>query len=124
MRMSADKVNPLVVDGRQWLPSVTRVFAVGRDLHVLAHAYRTSMIAPEPLVSYVGLYRGGVKVRESAPLVIPDASASTTRDVIPLAFVMPLADLDPGEYDCQFTLLLAGGGGRASFWRTRIVLVR
>ena len=124
MRMSADKVNPLVVDGRQWLPSVTRVFAVGRDLHVLAHAYRTSMVAPEPLVSYVGLYRGGVKVRESAPLVIPDASASTTRDVIPLAFVMPLADLDPGEYDCQFTLLLAGGGGRASFWRTRIVLVR
>jgi VWFA-related protein len=124
MRMSADKVNPLVVDGRQWLPSVTRVFAVGRDLHVLAHAYRTSMVAPEPLVSYVGLYRAGVKVRESAPIVIPDASVSMTRDVIPLAFVMPLADLEPGEYDCQFTLLLAGGEGRASFWRTRIMLVR
>ena len=124
MRMSADKFNPLVVDGRQWLPSVTRVFAIGRDLHVLAHAYRTSMVVPEPLVSYVGLYRNGVKVRESPSLVIPDTPAGTTRDIVPLAFVIPLADLDPGEYDCQFTLLLAGGGGRASFWRARIVLVR
>jgi hypothetical protein len=123
MRVATDKVNPLIVDGRQWLPSVTRVFGIGRELHVLVHAYRTASIAAEPLLAYVGLYRGGVKIRESPPIVVGSAGAAP-RDAIPLALSLPLADLEPGDYDCQFTLLLQTGSGRASFWRGRIVLVR
>lgn len=124
MRVATDQVNPLIVDGRQWLPSVTRVFGADRDLHVLVHAYRTATVATDPLLAYVGLYRDGVKVRESPPIVVSGSTHAGTRDAIPLAFSLPLAGLEPGDYDCQLTLLLPAGSGRVSFWRGRIVLTR
>ena len=121
-KVAADRVNPLFVDGRQWLPSVTRVFGVGRDLHVLVHAYRTAAVALDPVVAYVGLYRDGVRARESSPLVLPGADAAGSPDTFPLTFTLSLAGLEPGAYDCQVTVL-SPGSGKASFWRAPIVIV-
>ena len=118
----ADGVNPLVVGGRQWLPSVTRVLAIGRDLQVLVHAYRTASVSPEPVIAYVGLYREGLKARESSPVTVGQRSATPSRDTLPLALTLSLAGLEPGAYDCQVTVL-SPASGKATFWRVPIVIV-
>jgi hypothetical protein len=89
---------------------------------VLVHAYRTAAVALDPVVAYVGLYRDGVRARESAPLVLPGADAAGSPDTFPLTFTLSLAGLEPGAYDCQVTVL-SPGSGKASFWRAPIVIV-
>jgi len=38
-------------------------------------------------------------------------------------FTASVTDIEPGEYECQLTVL-DPGSGRAAFWRTTIVVVR
>ncbi len=116
--LSAD---PLVFDGQKLIPSVTRVFSKGRDLYVFLQAYQRNEPAMQPLVAFVSFYRGDVKVFETAPLAVTTGLDAKTK-AIPLRFSLPLADLPPGRYDCQVTVLQPDGN-KAAFWRAGVVLI-
>ncbi|HUP04847.1 MAG TPA: VWA domain-containing protein, partial [Bryobacteraceae bacterium] len=44
-------VNPLIADGQELVPSVTRVFSKSRDMFVLLQAYREGATAERPLIA-------------------------------------------------------------------------
>jgi VWFA-related protein len=114
--------NPLIVDGRKLIPSVTRVFNIGRELYVYLQAYQENSAATaasaKPLVAYVSLYSDHAKAYESQPLAV--TPASTTRlAALPLSFNIGLANLPPGDYTCQVTIL-DPTDGKATFWQAPI----
>jgi VWFA-related protein len=113
--------NPLVSDGQQLIPSVTRVFSRSRDLYVFLQAYERGATTTQPLVAFVTFYRGEIKALETAPLPVTDGLEARSK-AVPLRFSVPLDSLATGRYLCQVTVLDAGGQ-KAAFWRAPIMLV-
>jgi len=120
-KLDADAVNPLVFNGQKLIPSVTRVFSRSRDLHVFLQAYERTAAATEPLVAFVAFYQGEVKAFETPPLAVTAGLDPKTK-AVPLRFTMSLAELPPGQYDCQVTVL-DPTGNKAAFWQAPIVLI-
>ncbi|HUH63169.1 MAG TPA: VWA domain-containing protein, partial [Terracidiphilus sp.] len=59
-------VNPLMEDGRKLIPSVTRVFHMGREIYVYLQAYRQIPAGDtHPFVAFFSLYSGGRKAFET-----------------------------------------------------------
>ena len=129
--------NPLVSDGIKLIPSVTRVFKMGRDMYVYLQAYAGGPAAASaatsatgaatpgkdaPLIAFVSLYRDQKKAFESAPIATTPVAGSRL-GVVPLRFNVGLGDLAPGVYQCQITVL-DPSGHRAAFWVNPIKLVR
>jgi len=115
-------VHPLVSDGLKLLPSVTRVFAAGRDLYVYLQAYERGADATRPLVAFVTFYQGDVKVFETQPMAVTEGLDPRSK-AVPIRVTVPLADVAPGRYECQVTVL-EPGGQKAAFWRSAIAVVR
>ena len=109
--------NPLVVDGRKLIPSVTRVFSKGRSLYVYLQAYEQASMS-RPVVAYVSLYKDQQKVFETQPIAVTPA-ATAKLSALPLTFDVALADLVAGRYDCQVTIL-DPTDGKATFWQAPI----
>jgi hypothetical protein len=120
-KVAADAANPLVLDGQRLVPSVTRVFSRGRDLHVFMQAYQRAAATTQPLVAFVSFYRDGVKAFETQPLAVTDGLDPRSK-AVPLRFTVPLATVEPGRYECQVSVL-DPGGNKAAFWRAPIVVV-
>jgi len=122
----AAAVNPLIVDGRKLIPSVTRVFSRGRELYVYLQAYEEgtgqAVLASRPIVAYVSFYRDHAKVFETQPLAITPA-ATAKLAMMPLSFNIAVAQLQPGEYDCQVTIL-DPTSGKATFWNAPLKIVQ
>ena len=114
-------LNPLVHDGQKLLPSVTRVFSRGRDLFVYLEAYQRGTTSMRPLVAVLSLYRGDEKAFETAPLPVVGGMHPKSK-AVPLRFSVPLADIAPGRYDCQVTVIDAETG-KAAFWRMPLAVV-
>jgi VWFA-related protein len=114
-------VNPLVYDGQKLIPSVTRVFSKGKDLHVFLQAYERAATTTQPLVAFVSLYQGETKVFETAPRGFTEALAPRSK-ALPIRFTFPLDGVPTGRYDCQVTVL-DPTGQKAAFWRAPIVLI-
>jgi VWFA-related protein len=112
--------NPLVVEGKKLIPSVTRVFSSGRELYVYLQAYEQAASPARPVVAYVTLYRDQARVFEAQPIAV--TPASTVRlAAVPLTFDVGLAKLAAGQYDCQVTIL-DPTDGKATFWQAPIQL--
>ena len=120
-KVASDMVNPLVADGQKLVPSVTRVFSRGRDLHVFMQAYQRAATTTQPLAAFVTFYRNGVKAFETQPLAVTEGLDPRSK-AVPLRFTIPLAGIEPGRYECQVTVL-DPGGSKAAFWRAPIVVV-
>jgi VWFA-related protein len=120
-KISADGANPLVTDGEKLIPSVTRVFSRRRDLHVFLQAYQRAATATEPLVAFVTFYQGLTKALETAPLAVREGLDPRTK-AVPLSISVSIADLAPGQYDCQVTVL-DPTSRKAAFWRAPIAVV-
>ncbi len=116
-----DAVNPLVSGGEKLIPSVTRVFSRARDLHVYLQAYERTATATQPLVAFVSFYRGTEKVFETTPMAVTEGMDPRSK-AVPIRFSVPLADLPPGSYDCQVTVL-EPTGKKAAFWRAPVVVI-
>src|SRR5215467_2153582 len=69
---AAAAVNPLIVEGQQLIPSVTRVFSKSRDMYVYLQAYERAATTTEPLIAFVTFYRGQTKAFETTPLQVVD----------------------------------------------------
>jgi VWFA-related protein len=114
--------NPLVIDGRKLIPSVTRVFSNGRTLYVYLQGYEQTAVAVKPLVAYVSLYRDRKKVFEAKPIAVTPASNGKLA-AVPLAFELGLTPLAAGEYQCQVTIL-DPTERKATFWQAPIKIVQ
>ena len=114
--------DPLVQNGQQLIPSVTRVFSKGRNLYVYLQAYEQAATTAQPLIAFVSFYQGQAKVYETQPLeVLPNPN--TRLETAPLNFTIDLNQLPPGKYDCQVTVL-DPGGQKGAFWQAPIMLVQ
>jgi VWFA-related protein len=120
-KLPADAVNPLVANGEKLIPSVTRVFAKTRDLHVFLQAYQRAATTTQPLVASVSFFREGAKVYETAPLAVVAGLDPKTK-AVPLQFTIPLDGIPAGRYECQVSVL-DPTGAKATFWRAPIVIV-
>jgi VWFA-related protein len=136
-RAKDEAVNPLVQDGKKLVPSVTRVFSTGHQIHVYFQAYKaapttapsqapatTPLAAPEtqPLFAFVSLYQGGRKLFETPPQsIVP--SATSRLGTMSLNFDLGVDSLPRGSYDCQVTVI-DPSTQKAAFWRATISLVQ
>lgn len=98
--------NPLVRDGVQLLPNLTRV--VGRDqkLYFYYEVYDPGTPeggAPDVRTS-LAFYRGKVKVFET-PIVQRSALDETTRRAALFRFEVPAHSFEPGLYTCQVNII-------------------
>jgi len=113
--------DPLVQNGQQLIPSVTRVFSKGRSLYVFLQAYEPAATTAQPLIGYVSFYQGQTKVYETQPVEV-SPNPNTELKTAPLNFTVDLSQLPPGRYDCQVTVLDATGV-KGTFWQAPIMLV-
>ena len=97
------------------------MFSSGRDLYVFLQAYEREATTIEPLVAFVTFYQDDVKVFETAPIAVTDGLEARSK-AVPLRFSVPLAQLPPGRYDCQVTVLNPTAQ-KAAFWRAPIVII-
>jgi VWFA-related protein len=118
----ANAANPLVVDGRKLVPSVTRVFSNGRSLFVYLQGYEQTAASVKPLVAYVGLYKDHAKVFETNPIAVTPVANGKLAPV-PFTFDVALSSLPPGEYQCQVTVI-DPTDGKATFWQEPIRLAQ
>jgi VWFA-related protein len=127
-----EAADPLVQNGQQLIPSVTRVFSKGRSLYVYLQAYEGSAAAPaagqtaapstvKPLIAFVSFYQGQTKVYETQSAEVTP-NPNTRLQIAPLSFTVDLGQLAPGKYDCQVTVL-DPTGGKGAFWQAPIMLV-
>ncbi len=117
-----EAANPLVQDGQKLIPSVTRVFSKVREMYIYLQAYDQMSSSTQPFVAFVSLYSNQKKVFEGQPVEVKSSSTDHLRTT-PIQFNIPLADLVPGKYDCQVTVL-EPTGQKAAFWQAPIVLIR
>jgi VWFA-related protein len=118
---ATETTNPLVQNGQKLIPSVTRVFSKSRDMHVYLQAYEQGVETTQPLLAFVTFFNAGTKALETGPMKITDAQANRLR-TMPIRFDIPLANLEPGEYTCQVTVL-DPARQKAAFWRAPIAVV-
>ena len=118
---AAEDVNPLVFNGEKLFPSVTRVFSKSRSMYVYLQAYERGATATQPLMSFVTFYRNGEKAFETQPQAIVDGMDDHSKAVA-IRFDVPLAQLAPGAYDCQVSIL-DPTGVKANFWRAPVVVI-
>jgi hypothetical protein len=116
-----ENVNPLVYNGQKLFPSVTRVFSKARGLYVYFQAYERGATATQPLVAFVTLYRDGVKTFETPAQAVVEGMDDRSK-AVPVRFDVSLAALEPGQYECQVTVL-DPTGAKANFWRAPIVII-
>jgi VWFA-related protein len=134
-RAREDLVNPLVQEGRKLVPSVTRVFSQNRDIYVFLQAYKPpasttpsangqAPLRPtsQPLMAFVTLYSNGTEALKTQPIAVAP-NAATRLGVTSLSFDVSAANLKPGQYDCQVTVL-DPATSKAAFWRAPIVIAQ
>jgi VWFA-related protein len=121
-RARTQAVNPLIADGKQLMPSVTRVFSKNRDMYVYLQAYERTATTAEPLVAFVTFYRGQTKAFETAPVPITDGLDPKTK-ALPIRFNIGLDKLPVGEYNCQVTVL-DPGNQKVAYWQSPVMLVQ
>jgi len=117
----AEVANPLVQEGKKLIPSVTRVFSKSRDMYVYLQAYQPDAPTVQPLVAFVSFYRDQNKVFETQPMIVTGGLNNRLKTV-PLNLNVSATPLEPGEYDCQVTVL-DPATHKAAFWRAPIKLV-
>jgi hypothetical protein len=85
-------------------------------------AYEQGATGVQPLIAFVSLYAGQKKAFETQPIEVA-SGAGNRLNTMPIQFSIALANLPPGKYDCQVTVL-DPTGQKAAFWQAPIVLVQ
>jgi FecR-like protein len=116
---SAD--DPLVIDGKKLIPSITRVFSKRHGILVFLQGYEPNATATEPLTASVTLYRGEMKVFETPPATIKDDSGRRLR-TLSVKLPVSLTSLTVGTYECQVTVLNPATQ-KSAVWRSTINVV-
>ncbi len=102
--------NPLVEDGQQLVPSITRVFRKDQSLYVYMEVYDPTLdAAQKPSVAAIlTFFRGKNKMSESQPVRL-DTFLPQRGQTLPVRFQVPLSGLPTGVYTCQINLIDENG---------------
>jgi len=73
-------------------------------------------------MAFVTLYANGAEALKTKPIAVSPDSA-TRLGVTPLNFNLSAANLKPGQYECQVTVL-DPSTSKAAFWRAPIVIAQ
>ena len=90
-------------------------------MFVYLQAYEQGATTARPLLAFVSIYRGAIKVFET-PAVELSQGMNNPLQTIPLNFNIALDQLSPGEYNCQVTVL-DHAEQKSAFWRASLRLV-
>ncbi len=102
--------NPLVDDGEQLVPSITRVFRKDQNLYVYMEVYDPTLGADQKpsVAATLAFYRGKNKMFESEPVYL-NTFLPKRGQTLPVKFQVPLSKLPTGVYMCQINLLDENG---------------
>ena len=125
--------NPLVRDGSELIPSVTRVFSSGQHLYLYFEVYdpakpaaSDSKAAPGAksasirLLTSVSFLQGNAKTYET-PLVEANEVNTPNRHAAAFQLDVPLSQLKPGFYTCQVNVV-DDAAGRFAFPRLTLLI--
>ena len=116
---------PLVTNGEQIVPSVTRFFNTGQTLYVFFQAYypekgeNAGALSVDSIRGALLFFRNGVQVNQT-PVVAPTAFDSATHTAT-FRISLPLAKLAPGRYTVQ-AVAIAPGTQQSAFGRAYLAL--
>jgi hypothetical protein len=120
--------NPLIENGQKLVPNVTKVFRPGQSVLAYLEVYDPTIPAFLPenrkfadIEASLALYRDGKKVFESDP-VAAHRLLENRFDALPVRLTVPLAQVQPGKYQCQVNVI-DQFGRKFAFPRTALAIV-
>ena len=120
--------NPLISDGQQLMPNVTKVFRPSQNMLAYVEVYDPTIpdFLPENfrranIQASLALYRDNKKIFES-PAIRANRLNATRDGTLPVWLTVPLKDITPGKYDCQVNLI-DDFGRKFSFSRAAIAVL-
>src|SRR5688572_4763410 len=97
--------NPLVRDGVQLLPNLTRAVGRNQKVYFYYEVYDPALAGQTPdLRTSLAFYRGGVKVFET-PMATRTAIDEPNRRAVVFQFEVPAEQFKPGTYTCQINIV-------------------
>ncbi len=115
--------NPLVEDGQQLVPSITRVFRKDQNLFVYMEVYDPVLGGDQKpsVAAILTFFRGKTKMSQSQPVRL-DSFIPQRGQTLPVRFQVPLASLPTGVYTCQINLI-DENGHKFGFQRAEIKIL-
>jgi hypothetical protein len=120
--------NPLIADGKQLMPNVTKVFRPGQSMLAYVEVYDPTIpdFLPENfrranIQASLALYQNNKKVFES-PAVRANKLTESRDATLPVWLQVPLTNIRPGKYACQVNLI-DDFGRKFSFERAAIAVL-
>jgi VWFA-related protein len=96
--------NPLLRDGRELVPNVTRVVSSAQHLYFYYELYDPARTPAPKVLTSIAFFRGKVRVFET-PIVESTELSGTDRSTAVFQFDVPAAALPPGLYTCQINVI-------------------
>jgi VWFA-related protein len=96
--------HPLVDNGQKLIPDITRVFRKNQKLYVYFEVYDPGTVAAPSVSAELMMFRGKSKAFESAPVRVTKPK-SGRQNTLAFQFEMPLANIPPGRYTCQVSVI-------------------
>jgi hypothetical protein len=103
--------NPLIADGQQLMPNVTKVFHPGQSMLAYVEVYDPAIPDSLPenfrranIQASLALYQDNKKVFES-PAVRANRLSDSRAATLPVWLQIPLSHVSPGKYACQVNLI-------------------
>jgi hypothetical protein len=96
--------HPLVENGQKLIPDITRVFRKNQKLYVYFEVYDPGTVASPSVSAELMMFRGKSKSFESAPVRVTKAKSGRP-NTLAFEFEMPLANIPPGQYTCQVSVI-------------------
>lgn len=103
--------NPLIQNGQQTVPNVTRVFQSSQKMLAYVEVYDPKIPDTLPenfrrpdVEASLSVYSANKKVRETPPSRATRVDAQR-QSALPVWFELPLEKMAPGQYECQVTLI-------------------
>ncbi|HEY4084376.1 MAG TPA: VWA domain-containing protein [Bryobacteraceae bacterium] len=115
--------NPLVEDGQQLVPSITRVFRKDQNLFVYMEVYDPVLGGDQKpsVAAILTFFRGKNKMSQSQPVRL-DSFIPQRGQTLPVRFQVPLSSLPTGVYTCQINLI-DENGHKFGFQRAEIKIL-
>ncbi len=96
--------HPLVENGEKLIPDITRVFRRNQKLYVYFEVYDPGTEATPSVSAELMMFRGKLKAFESAPVRVTKPKSGRP-NTLAMEFEMPLANIPPGQYTCQVSVI-------------------
>jgi len=110
--------NPLVRDGRELVPNVTRVVSASQHLYFYYEVYEPA--SPVKVMTSIAFFRGRQRAFET-PLVQQTELAGKNRNAAVFQFDVPASAMRPGLYTCQINVV-DDSAGTFSFPRMQLYI--